>query len=250
MIAPGLQVVDVEPDGFGVVNALLSRHDRRDAGELHVLHDGGRVLRVVHTVHGPTAASRAQVGDDLGDDLAERAVKLRTLTGVDRVVLVDREGFRSMSHDLAACGPQDVDQPTAFRRSHRVFWSSPAVVTDPAPPSDASWLALEQHLRALGSDYRALLAGYDGDRCAFTLVGRFVDGRLAHLTSLQAVLGDVRPVAAAAAQLLVAAETLGEVPLALIAPLDVLRGVAVAPDLPAALSSCTPQALLARGVPS
>ena len=246
MIAPGLRVIDVEPDGFGVLNALVSRYDRPRSGELHVLHDDGRVLRVVHTLEGPTSRYR----EPLGDDLPAKAAELRRLAAVDRVVLVDRDGLSALSHLLSACGLPEVDQPTAFRRSHDVFWSSAAVVTDPAPPSSASWDELEGHLRSLGEDYWALLSGYDGERCAFTAVGRFVGGQMVHLTSLQPVLGDARPAAGEAAQLVGAAEQLGPVPLALVAPLDVLRAVAIAPDLPAALSACVPQALYARGIPS
>lgn len=246
MIAPGVRIVDVEPDGFGVLNALVSRYDRPTAGELHVLHDQGRVLRVVHTMEGPTSEHR----EPLGDDLQARAAELRLLTGVDRVVLVDRDGLTALSHPLSACGQPDVDQPTAFRRSHDLFWSSKAVVTDPAPPTSAPWVDLERHLQSLGEDYWGLLSGYDGSRCAFTAMGRFVAGQLVHLTSLQPVLGDVRPAAADAVQLVTAAEQLGPVPLALVAPLDVLRSVAIAPDLPTALSACAPQALYSRGIPS
>lgn len=246
MIAPGLRVVDVEPDGFGVLNSLVSRYDRPTSGELHVLHDGGRVLRVVHTLEGPTSKHR----EPLGDDLPARAAELRQLAAVDRVVLVDRDGLAALSHPLSACGQAEVDQPTAFRRSHDVFWSSDAVVTDPAPPSSASWDDLERHLQSLGDDYWGLLAGYDGARCAFTALGRFVGGQMVHLTSLQAVLGDSRPAAEDASQLVAAAEELGPVPFVLVAPLDVLRGVAIAPDLPTALSACTPQAIYARGIPS
>lgn len=64
------------------------------------------------------------------------------------------------------------------------------------------------------------------------------------------MLGDTRPPPADVAQLVAAAEQLGPVPLVLIASLDVLRTVAVAQDLPTALSACVPQALYARGIPS
>lgn len=180
MIAPGLRVVDVEPEGFGVLNQLISRHDRPASAELHVLHDRGRVLRVVHTLAGPTTEHR----EPLGADLARAAAELRRRTGVDRVVLVDRDELSALSPALSACGQPEVDQPTAFRRSHEVFWASDAVVTDPAPPSSAPWLELEHHLRGLGDDYWGLLAGYDGEHCAFTASGRFVSGQLVHLSSL------------------------------------------------------------------
>lgn len=93
-------------------------------------------------------------------------------------------------------------------------------------------------------------AGYDNQRCAFTDLARAAPRQVVHLTSLQPLLGDSRPFADDAAKLVTAAEQLRPVPLILIAPLDVLRAVAVAPDLPAALSACVPQALLSRGVPS
>jgi len=229
VIAPGIQIVDVEPDGFGVLCSLASRYDKPTNGELHVLHDKGRVLRVVHTLRGPLPIRPVL------DDLAKAAVSLRREHGVDRVVLVDRDLLVAQSHAFAAVGPGDVDQPTALRRSNELFWSSPAVVTDPAPPSGAaSWERLEQHLRSLGEDYQGLLAGYDGDRCAFTLLARFVAGRIVHLTSL----ADRDPLDVAT-----------ELPLSLVASLEVLRAIATADDLPAALTACAPQALISRGLP-
>ena len=247
MIAPNVRIVDVEPNGFGVVCALASTYDRPSNGELHVLHQGGQVLRVVHTLTGPTQQHR----EPLGPDLPARAAELRAATGVDRVVLVEQSGLVAMADELAAVGPGTLDQPTVLRRSTALFWASPAVVTDPPPPATAaSWDRLEHHLRSLGADYWALLAGYDGDRCAFTLLARFVGGRIVHLTSMVPLLGDERPDAAEAAALVTAAERLGPVPLALVASLDVLRGITAAADLPAALAACAPQALISRGLPT
>jgi hypothetical protein len=137
-----------------------------------------------------------------------------------------------------------------MRRSQQLFWSSPAVVTDPEPPSQAAWATLAAHLRDLGDDYWMLLAGYDGDSCAFTLVGRVVDGQAVLLTSLQARLGADRPRAAEASRLVEAAEELGPVRFVLVAELDVLRTVAGSNDLPAALAACAPQALISRGLPT
>ena len=247
MIAPGVRVVDVEPDGFGVVCSLSSVYDRPTRGELHVLHDRGRVLRVVHTLHGPSQAHR----EPLGQDLPARARALREEAEVDRVVLVDRDALVAEADAFAAVGPGTLDQPTVLRRSNELFWSSAAVVTDPEPPcTGPSWERLEQHLRGLGDDYWGLLAGYDGERCAFTLLARFVGGRVVHLTSLLPLLGIERPPAGEAGALVTAAEGLGPLPLVLIAPLDVLRAVTAAPDLPLALAACAPQALITRGLPS
>lgn len=245
MISPHIRVVDVEPDGFGELCALVGGRGRPGAGELHVLHDRGRVLRVVHTHDGPTWEHR----DDLGSDLPAAAATLRARTGVDRVVLVDRDELLALAPQLAAAGPSDVDQPTMMRRSTATFWSSAAVVTDPAPPSVASWESLTAHLRELGDDYWALVAGYDGERCAFTLLGRFVAGRLVLMTSLRRVLGDQRPGPDRAAELVAAAEQSGPVAFVLVAELAVLRDVACAPDLPAALSACADRALISRGLP-
>ena len=247
MIAPGIRIVDVEPDGFGVVCGLMSGRERETRGELHVLHDAGVVRRVVHTVTGPTPAFR----EPLGDDLPRRARELREQAGVDRVVLVERAALVAQSHAFAAVGPSTVDQPTMMRRSNALFWSSPAVVTDPAPPAGGeTWQQLHQHLRGLGDDYWGLLAGYDGDRCAFTLLARFVEGQVVHLTSLLPLLGDRRPPVGDVAELVTAAERQGPLPLVLVATLEVLRAVATAPDLPTALAACAPQALTSRGLPS
>ena len=246
MIAPGLRVVDVEPDGFGVLCALVPRHDRITRGELHLLHQDGHVVRAVHTVTGPTQGHR----EPLGDDLAGAARRLREVADVDRVILVDRDRLAAQEAAFAAVGPSDIDQPTTLRRSRQLFWASDAVVTDPAPPTEESWERLAEHLRALGDDYWGLLAGYDGDACAFTLVGRFVGGQLALMTSLRQVLGDDRPDAAHADELVQAAERLGPLRFALIASVDVIRDVARSVDPPTALAACAPQALITRGLPA
>jgi hypothetical protein len=245
VISPHIRVLDVEPDGFGVLCALARRRDLPTRGELHVLHDRGTVLRVVHTHDGPTMDHRA----DLGSDLPAAAARLRAAADVDRVVLVDRDQLVALAPQLAAAGPSDIDQPTMFRRSTSTFWSSAAVVTDPAAPDPSSWERLTEHLRGLGDDYWGLLAGYDGDRCAFTVLGRFVEGRLALMTSLRGALGDARPPVARADELVTAAQTHGPLPFVLIAPIEVLHDVAVAADLPTALSACAPRALISRGLP-
>lgn len=247
MIAPDIEIVDVEPDGFGVVCDLASSFDPAARGELHVLHDRGRVLRVVHTLTGPTR----DYCEPLGEDLMARAAVLREQAGVDRVVLVDRDLLVAEADAFAEVGPATLDQPTVFRRSNAVFWSSPAVVTDPAPPDTAaSWDRLADHLRGLAPDYRALLAGYDDETCAFTLLARIVEGRIVHLTSMTPLIADARPPSGRAQELVVHAERAGPLPLVLIASLKVLRGVTAAPDLPAALAACAPQALISRGLPS
>jgi hypothetical protein len=246
MIAPGIRIVGVEPDGFGVLCSLVPSHKRPTRGELHVLHDRGRVLRAVHTLTGPTADHR----EPLGRDLPAAAQRLRAAANVERVVLVDRDGLAAQADAFAAAGPSSIDQPAMMRRSQQLFWSSPAVVTDPEPPSTATWERLAAHLRDLGADYWALLAGYEGDTCAFTLLARFVDGQAVLMTSLEDSLGTGRPAASEASRLVAAAEERGPVRLALVAPLDVLRTVAASADLPTALAACAPQALISRGLPT
>lgn len=246
MIAPGIRVVDVEPDGFGVLCSLVPSYKRPTRGELHILHDGRSVLRAVHTLSGPTAAHHGA----LGDDLVAAAQRLREAADVDRVVLVDRDLLRAQAAAFAAAGPSSIDQPTMLRRSQSLFWSSAAVVTSPEPPSQAAWQRLAEHLRDLGSDYWVLLAGYDDDVCAFTLLGRVVDGQVVLLTSLRQRLGADRPSRGNAARLVAAAEEHGPLRFVLVAGLDVLRGIAGSTDLPAALAACAPQALIYRGLPT
>lgn len=244
VIHPHVEIVDVEPDGFAVVCELAGARHRSGRGELHVLHERGRVLRAVRTAGGPTS----EFNGDLGPDLASRARTLREAAEVDRVVLVDRELLGAEAAALAAAASPEFDQPTAFRRSNAVFWASPAVVADPTPDlAYESWDALEERLRRLGADYQALVAGYAGDHCAFTLVARLVGGRVVHLTSLP---GIDRPPRERAEELVRCAEQLlsGPVLVVLVADLDVLREVISSNDLPAALVACLPRALISRGL--
>jgi hypothetical protein len=184
VIAPGIAMIDLDPEQVAAVTRLIGARNRQH-DEIHVLHDGGRVIRAIRTsTPGPGAARLATL--DLGDDLLTAAHALRQEHGVERVVLVDRQELVDLGPALAAAGPGDVDQPTMLRRSAAVFWSSPAVVTDPAPPIDP-WPPVETWLQGLPSVATVFVAALEEDSIRLALELRIEDGRLARVWSANAM---------------------------------------------------------------
>jgi hypothetical protein len=173
-------MVDLDPEQVASLTRLIGARNRQH-DEIHVLHEQGRVLRVIRTSTPGSGALEVGVAD-LGRDLDAAARTLRRTHEAERVVLVDRHGLVALGPALAACGPGDVDQPTMLRRSSAIFWSSPAVVTDPAAPLDP-WPPVDAWLQALPSSASVFVGAFDADgiRLAFDL--RFEQGRLTRVSS-------------------------------------------------------------------
>ncbi len=210
MIDPRIEMVDIEPDGFGLVNQLASLRPAR--AELHVLHRRGLVVRAVHTRAGVVHTLKGRTIQPTEDG----ADALRAETDVARAILVDAERLAELALPLS----QAFDAPTQDEmmiRSRRVFAERGAMIAVP-PQSYDEWDAWSAHLRNLGEDYVAFVAGYDGEACAFTLVGRVRDGLLSRVTSLPP--GE-RPPLTSAASLVDAAGAAGPVRIAVVADVEV-----------------------------
>ena len=213
MIDPAIEMVDLEPDGFGLVNRIARAHLGTPAVELHVLHADGRIVRAVHTRDGIEPSLRGRAID------VSRAEELRVEFGVARVILVDERRLNELAEPLVAAAAART-QDEMLVRSRRAFLASPAVIVVP-PVADGTWELWSSHVRRLGDDYVALIAGYTGDLCAFTLVATLREGTVRRVTSLIPVLGDARPPLSKADELVAAAETIGPVRLAVIADVEV-----------------------------
>jgi len=176
VIAPGIRMEDLDDGGFALLEEHVSRRDLGGGPELHVLHESGRVVSVLHTADGPLPGPHADV-------TAADAPRLRAEHGVDRVVLLDADAFDA-TEDVALVG-LDVPQPTLFATQVERFWSSPAVITDPAPVL-ARWPELAEALKRVG-DGSVLLVVDD----AIRLHGRLEGGLLTSVTTLRKRPDDV-----------------------------------------------------------
>jgi hypothetical protein len=163
-------MTDLDEGGFALLEELVSRRDLGGGPELHVLHESGRVVSVLHTGHGTLPGPHSDVAP-------ADAARLREAHDVDRVVLLDADLFDA-AEDPALVA-LDVPQPTLFATQVERFWSSPAVVTEPAPVR-TSWVQLAQALRAL-PDGSVLLVVDDTIR----LRGRLEAGLLTSVTTLR-----------------------------------------------------------------
>ena len=166
-----------------------------------MIHDHGRVVRAVDNATGVLPRPWPEL--DPTADLAAEARRLRAEFGVDRIVLAERSGLLELAGQLAATGDPVADQPSMLRASNRLFWESPAIVTDPAPPPDR-WAPVADVMSALPSPASIVVIAFDGDRCAMALRGEVINGRLSTATSI-----DPPPESTAAAEQLVATATTG-----------------------------------------
>ncbi|MHB8718502.1 MAG: hypothetical protein ACYDAC_06385 [Candidatus Dormibacteria bacterium] len=232
MIDPDVRIIDLEPDGFALICRIASAAQRSTPTTISVLHDSG-VPVVAHHSDGEEVPPACL---DRFDDPPRRARTLQAEHGVDRVVMYDR----SRADDLAAhmvgnSGPH-VTQLEAFWANSDSFWSSPAIAVAPPPPPNP-WRVLPARLRRAGDDWWGVLALYEGDTCAASLLGHVGGGRVDILTSLDHLgTGVERPVAAEAGRLLDLAAPLGRVALGLACEAALFAEALSAPDPLAALA--------------
>jgi len=243
VIAPDVLITGVEPDGFGLICAIAETRQRRVQRVLSVLHDDGAVVNVVCSRDGVLDAHREPF-----DDAQQRATALLAESGADRVVLYDRTRLDDLAAQLAAIPTTTRPQQEVFWANADAFWASPAIATAPAPPHDP-WRAVPRILRRAEGGW-ALLALYDGERCAATLLTEVHQGLVQRITSLDAIAGATRPPRSAVARLVADVEAhLGAVRIALVCDLADLAAAFRQDDVPAAvIELARDRAILSRGL--
>lgn len=218
MIAPGIEMVDFDPDGFAHVCSLLSRRERTRP-ELHVLHDSGRVLRVVHT-------ERGTVGEfhESFDDSHRRAAEILVQSDVSRVILADRSRLGVLGARIDALGTREATQAELLWGASETFWSHPAIATSPDPPR-RSLPALYERLLSLGDDWWGVLGAWREEELAVSVVARFEAGAFTYATSAAH-----RYPRAEALRMIEAVESQGPVRVALLCDVDSLDRILLASD--------------------
>lgn len=242
MIAPDIVITDLEPDGFYLVCSIAESRQRRTEHVVSVLHDAGMVLNVISSRDGVLDAHREPFAD-----AQQRAQALLAATGADRVVLYDRTQLDDLAARLADIPVTTHAQQQVFWDNADAFWSSPAIATAPARRADP-WRAAPRMMRRADGGW-ALLALYDGERCAATLLARVSGGMVRAMTSLDAVEGAARPPRARAAELVAQVEAhLGAVRLGLICDVSDLAAAFERDDVPAAVTTLArDRAIWSRG---
>lgn len=219
MISPDVRIVDLEPEGFGHVNQVLSRRAAKQGPEIHLLHDAGKVLNVVHTAEGVIADYRGNFTSP-----QSRAEEIRSMSGVARVILIDQSLISGLPSRLVGIASSVHSQGELLWEGAAAFWSDPGIATAPAPPIPP-WPKVHDRIKSFGDDFWVLLAAWEGERPAVDLLGHFQDGYLTLITSL----GNLPP-RAEAVTALERAESLGPLPLALLCDLESLDRILSAPE--------------------
>jgi hypothetical protein len=231
VIAPDVVITDLEPGGFHLVCQIAEQRQRRSERVVSVLHDAGTVLTVVCSRDGVLDAHREPFAG-----AQERAAELLAQTGADRVVLYDRTLLDDLAARLAGIPVTTLPQQRVFWDNADAFWSSPAIATAP-PRRPDPWRAAPSILRRAEGGW-ALLALYDGERCAATLLAQVSGGMVRTVTSLDAVERAERPTRDDAASLVGVVESrLGPVHLALVCDADDLAAAFDEDDVPAAVAA-------------
>lgn len=231
MIAPDVVITDLEPDGFYLICQIAEQRQRRSERIVSLLHDGGEVVNVVDSRDGVLDAHREPFAD-----ADQRATTLLAETGAERVVLYDRTRLHDLAQRLAAIPATALPQQQVFWDNADAFWSSPAIATAPARRPDP-WRVAPAILRRAEGAW-ALLALYDGERCAATLLAQVSGGMVSAVTSLDAVDGAGRPPRHRAAELVDVVEShLGPVRLGLICDVAELAGAFDEDDVPTAVTA-------------
>lgn len=153
MIDPDVEIVDLDPDGFAWFNRLA--RGRGQPRWLWRVFDGASEQ--------PDPESLLREND------------------VERVVLIDRRHSDALSRAITAAALPELTQQEWFAEAERIFWSSPAVRTAPAPPGRA--VALLQRLlqgRPDGSSELHIRRGDD----VFVIAVEHSGGRIRRLTNV------------------------------------------------------------------
>lgn len=233
MIAPDVEIVDLEPKEFARICVLAAQAQARPERTVSVLHDCGTVV-VAHDSGGGEVDARVR---EPFTDARRRAGELREITGADRVVLYDRARTDALGVRLVENASPHVTQLEAFWTNHRTFWSSDAIAVDPQPAASA-WACLPERIDPLGDDWWALLALYEGDACVATLLGHVTGGRVDVVTSLDHLgTTTTRPRRAAAVELLELVRPLGRAELVLVCDEERFGAALQAPDPLAAVAA-------------
>ena len=175
MIACDVVVGELDAEPWGELCATVLRR-RRATPWAYVLHQAGRVVATV-----PPGAGGLQPGDVMQDPL-EVAEEVRAATGRIRAVVIDRDALPDLVRQASGCATPGQPLPDLRARVAEAYWSSPGVVTAPAP-RPAPWQAISEILRARGGRIDGLLALVDGPRVVLALEVQVLDGLMVAVRS-------------------------------------------------------------------
>jgi hypothetical protein len=190
MIDPSWSVLDLDPRTWRAIGAFFepSQYIRAaQPGEhgLFVLHDGGRVLRVVDTAAGPRRdLSLAHV-----DDPESLAAALLEKGEWERVHIIDKQHLANVAREAQASPRRDLTLDQYYRLVNSLIWDEAGSYVT-APPRDGSWHGwtyedVQGLVNALPDPCSVALVVVDGDVTHIGLVLDLRGGRVVTVTTLE-----------------------------------------------------------------
>lgn len=185
MIHPLIEIVDLEPDGFGHLTRIIGSRSQ-PVDELQVLHRGGRVIAAVHSLQGHIDQRELRLD---GGRITEPTVAASTLHQrgfAARVTVIDIDGITHLTGRINDLARQTLSQTELLALTTAAWWADPSVVTVPPAPQ-VTWPLVERWVRAQPGSWWAAFAGWGNDTLAFSVLAHVDDGLVDQLTSFQAL---------------------------------------------------------------
>lgn len=214
MISPQVAMIDLESEGLGRLNQMMSKRLWRSRHELHVLHRSGEVINVVDTKQGHIDGHRERIVDP-----AARAEELLAISGAERVILVDHDRAEELSASLVQLAASATSQTNLLWLAEEAIFEHPAIAVAPTP-RPSIWEHISRNAAELGDDYWAVLGAWDGEELALSLIARVEQGLITVLTSADHF--HIRPARSDGMQLIDAVEARGPVKAALLCDISLL----------------------------
>jgi hypothetical protein len=184
VIAPDVQMVELDSEGVAFINAVLSARDRNSDRGVMVLHNGAEVIRVAGHVGEP-----AVLGMPVGEP-SVTAERLRQLTGAATLTLVDSRLVDSLSDDLVELGRACATQGELLWRA-RDLWNRHAAVAQAPEPRASRWPDVEELLRRVGDGQWVVLRLRRSEETEWVFAARVEAGVISKITSVPPSAEDV-----------------------------------------------------------
>lgn len=195
MIDPHWQVVDLDPVTWRHLGRFLEpRHyiaaAQTDERGLFVLHEGGRVLKVVDTTsHDAPVGIPAQIGDlhALAEELYQRNVW-------QRIHIIDRRHLAWVAQQAQATSRRDYTLDAYYHLVYTLIWDQDDgyVCVPPHPGSFHGWTyaGIRQFVAGAPSPSTFALGVYEGEALSLGLILVNEGGRIMKVTTFEALEWD------------------------------------------------------------
>lgn len=208
MIAADVLIVDLEPEGFAHLSEVVSHRIYRASSEIQILHSAGEVLNVVDTREGVVDRYRESF-----DDPQARAEELLREAGVERVLVVDKNGIDSLCEAQVRLAMSIDTQTELLWRANEEFLRSSAVAVAPKP-AVSPWPQIFDRMKAIGGEWWVVLGAWKGEDLYLSLIAK-VEGRLVTFATSADSFGE-RPPRRESSRLIEMVERRGPVAVALL----------------------------------